>query len=174
MNINNIYIDNNLINIIYCNLSNKSKINFHLSNKYIYNMYHSNIKYLIYDYINIDYLKFRLFLLNNNYSSSDITNLGIVSVSNIPNVWKTEHISHYDIRFLFELVYKNLNINDKYIINNAKNSIILMFLKKIKKCLYINRYETMINIYKEPMLGTLHPLFNGYLKGNIEWTPILI
>ena len=174
MEFNQIFINENLIHIIFNHLSTHDKLSFFRVNKFTYLNYKEKIKLGIYKFINYDYLKFKTHLDNNKYSVYDIKEIGLKAVKEITMVWRTDYMAFFDLRYIFELIYLNLDIHDKDIKSNLKFNSLFMFMKRIKQCLDLNRTMTIWKILNEPMLYTLHSDFDGCLKNGVAWSPIKI
>ena len=79
----------------------------------------------------------------------------------VNTVWGGPMYGYYDLRFLFELIYAGLDVNNVKIIEASKEHINLHInMKRIKSCISFNRFETIQNIHKETMLYSLHISFN--------------
>jgi len=158
MEINNIYINNDIIHQIFNILNIDNQINFSYTNSFMYNLYYNNIKYNIYRYVNKDYLLYKKCINRFNYNETQIKILGMLAISN-PNPVFESTIKYYDLRYIFELIMNDLDINNPEIIyvNNSFN--MRFILKTIKKCKSFNRFETKNNINNESSLRSLHSLF---------------
>ena len=160
MEINDIYIDSNVIDIIFKKLNYEDMIQFLQVNKYMVKDYQNYIKYRIFDFINKDYRLFKGCFNRYAYNDKVIKELGIIALNKLNTIWETKLTSYYDLRFIFELIMNNLNINDKDIIE-ANNSLNIRFiLKKMNTCKSFNRFETIRKINNEPSLRSLHSTFH--------------
>ena len=166
MEINNIYINNDIVYYIFNKLSYKDKIAFSHINQYTYNEYKNSIKYSIFKYINTDYKLYKNCINRYKYNQNEIKDLGLIAITNMKTVWGSLQTDYYDLRYIFELIMKDLDINDKDIekINNKLNLQII--LQEVKNCRSFSRAQTILNISKLPMLHSLRYTFNNYDK---EW-----
>ena len=190
MDIQNIYINDDIIHNIFDNLDFHDKISFSQSNNYMYINYYDKIKYYIYLYLHKNYKLYKECINRFKYDKSQIKMLGMIALSD-PNTVKSltihnNYITYYDLRYIFELIMKDLDINDPDIVN-ANESINMRFiLNKIKKCKSFNRFETKNKINNESSLISLHTLFSPYIHNNthnihnnthnnthdIQWEPL--
>ena len=166
MEFNNIYINDDIVYYIFNKLSYKDKITFSHINKYTYDEYKNSIKYNIFKYINTDYKLYKDCINRYKYNQNEIKDLGLLAISDIRTTWGTLQTVYYDLRYIFELIMKNLDINDKDIqkINNKLN--LQLILQEIENCKSFSRAETILNISKMPILHSLRYTFNNYDK---EW-----
>jgi len=166
MEINNIYINDDIVYYIFNKLSYKDKVAFSHTNQYTYNKYKNSIKYNIFKYINTDYKLYKDCINRYKYNQNEIKDLGLIAITNIKTVWGSLQTDYYDLRYIFELIMKDLDINDKDIkkINNRLNLQII--LQEVKNCRSFSRAQTILNISKLPMLHSLRYTFNNYDK---EW-----
>ena len=179
MDINNIYITDHIIKNIIDILDLEDKISFTTCNKSIYEKYYDNIKVDIYKYINNDYKYFKRCINTFKYDILTIKTLGLLAIINPNVVWGGYKTKYYDLRYIFELMMKNLDINDIDIVNVNTSINIRFILNTLKRCIGINRYETKVKIQNEPCLRTLHydfalyPSYNIYNKIDLlEWACI--
>ena len=179
MNFNGIYLHEDLCFNIFDYLQIKDKCNFMKINKYTYNNYYKYLKKEIYKFVHTDYILFKLFLYNINYDKYEIDNIGILSLQKIDYVYhlynildETKELKKLDLRYIFELIYLNFNIDN---INNKLKYNELKFLcKKIKKCISFTRDLTYWNVLNHPCLYVLHYNFKGYFKNGKQWSKIKI
>jgi hypothetical protein len=166
MEISNIYINDDIVYYIFDKLSYEGKVAFSHINRYTYNEYKDTIKYNIFKYINTDYRLYKDCINRYKYNNNEIRDLGIIAIKNMKTVWGSLQTGYYDLRYIFELIMKDLDINDKDIkkINNKLN--LQLILQEIKKCKSFNRAETILNISKVPMLHALRYTFKNY---DNEW-----
>ena len=166
----NIYLDIYLIDIIYNNLNLKDKLSFSKVNKFIFINYHNKLKKEIYKYTNTNYSNFIILLNNIHYFDYEKLSIAQHTINTINKVYSSPTLLVYDLRFIFELIYRNINI---YKLKSDEN--LFRYLLKIKQCMYLNRDFTIWNINDEPMLQTLHWWFIPFNLRNIEnknWTSI--
>ena len=163
MELNNIFINENIIDIIYQLLSFDTKIIFNQLNRHTYLKYNLIIKNTVYQSINSDYYIFKRCFQRYTYSESELLELGICAIKDIQTIKGDIYLQEYmDLRYLFELIYRGFDIHHKDIINERKN--LTYIIKKIKSCISFNRFETIRNINKEPSLYPLHKLFKPRIK----------
>lgn len=168
MEINDIYITNDIIDLLLNQLNLKNKINFIKSNKFIYhNFIKLYEKYKIYLFINNDYLIFYNYLKNNDYSINDLNDFIKISIRNIPIVYKNNICGFYDLKYIFELFYINQNnlLSDSEI-KNINLHFYIHFYEKIKNILNNDRNICIQNIEKTKYLISLHQNFYGFYKSN--------
>lgn len=160
MEINDIYVDENILDIIFERLKLKEKISFCYTNSYIYNRYKKKIKDSIYKYINVDYNLFYDLFQRYSYNSEELGLLKEKSVYEVNPVAAGIH-TYYDLRFIFEIVYKyNCAFNNYEFPENKSN--LKICIKNIQKKISFNRFETINNINKDtslfPLAHTFKPL----------------
>tara|TARA_B110000285_G_scaffold14997_1_gene14779 strand:+ start:289 stop:654 length:366 start_codon:yes stop_codon:yes gene_type:complete len=97
------------------------------------------------------------------YTEEEIQELGIGAVKVVGSVWDISERGYYDLRYLFELIYRGLNI-DEDIIQNTKYSNLPIIMKKIKQCISFTRSETIHKVNNEVMLYSLHTLFTPIVQ----------
>jgi len=183
MELNSIYLDDNIINLIYNKLDIDSKIIFTYTNYFTYYNYNNINKTLIYNYIYSDYLLFKKLLNYFDYSSFELLKIGNTCLENIPKIaekktgsFQTNGINnnklnyYYDLRYFFELIINNISIKE-LIKSNDINDEIKFMLNKIFKYRYLSRFETLWKISSEPSLRTLNWNFNPCDK-DINWIKI--
>ena len=175
MEIQNIYINDDIIDNIFDNLSYHSKINFSQTTNYTYNKYYENIKYNIFLYLHKNYRLYKCCINRFKYNKSQIKILGMIALSDPNTVKWSPTIKYYDLRYIFELIMKDLDIHDPDIVN-ANESINMRFiLNQIKRCKSFNRFETKNKINNESSLISLHTLFSPYIYDNthnLQWEPL--
>jgi len=179
MNFNNIYLNDDLSFSIYNFLNFKGRINFMQINRYTRDTFLSSLKNHIYIYINEDYLKFKLFLDNMKYTKYELKNISLILAKEINYVYHfslffEEEFKKYDLRYLFELIYKDININDKEFVNSLKYPNIIDTIHELKRCISWSRELTIFNIINHPNLYSLHPDFNGYFKNDKYWCKLKV
>lgn len=160
MEFNKIYIPEIVINNIYENILDEENIIFSHINNFTFNTFRNINKYKIFRFINNNYKLFKQYLNTYKYSQIELDTIGIVSAFNIKLIKSRALYTYYDLRYIFELMMNDLDINDSDIIN-ANQSINMRFiLNRIKSCKSFNRFETKNNIQWEPSLRSLHKCFN--------------
>ena len=171
MNFSKIFINDNLIDIIYNKLDLNDKVNFSSINNYSFNNYKGINKSRIYLYVNNDIILFKKALERFNYSQNELLKISEIAINNIPNVkekksgsYQTNGINniyncYYDLRYIYELILYELHINNiefNNIVDNHSNDIIKFLINTIKKNISFTRTETAWKINSEPCLRTLH------------------
>ena len=135
-------------------------------------------KYKLITFLNLDYLQFYNYLNKYDYSK-DITYIGNIIVRafmNIPTVWASHRCGMYDLRFVFELMYKGYIIERDHVkIYNLH--FYIHFYNKIRDCISSTREQTLLNIEGCPYLFSLKrtPMFRKTTKNgvNFHWVPLL-
>ena len=148
-------------------------------NKFFYELLTPKLqKYKLITFLNQDYLQFYKFLNEYDYSG-DITYMEKVIVRSfmtIPTVWASHICGMYDLRFIFELMYKGYDIKTEDIkIYNLH--FYIHFYSRIKKCIANTRKETLSNIDKCAYLFSLrkNPKFRKTSKNGpeFEWVSLV-
>jgi len=181
MEFSDLFINENLVNLIYNNLVINDKVNFSSINKYSYNNYKGINKLRVYEYVNKDYKLFRKALERFKYSQEELLNISDIAIKNIPIVkekktgtFQTNGIenlfnNYYDLRYLFELILNGLNTKSlefdnimvgTFNLNNDSRLKLMYIIKIIRKNISFSRTETIWKINSEPSLRTLHSSFN--------------
>lgn len=154
MELNDIYLDENIIYNIIQNLNLNDKMMFCKSNKKIYELFYKDIKYDIYDTIN-DYKLYREFMRRFKYDKYHLECIGILVLENIGTIW-INYNEYYDLRFIYECILQNLDTNDKSIKNSIKNNNIELLLSVLHNCKSLNNFETQVKVNMEPCLISIH------------------
>ena len=162
MEFNKVYLDDNLLYKIYNLLPFNDMITFSYINQYTYNNYKQKTKYKIFLFLNNDYKLFRKCLQFYKYSITELYYLGKYSINNINYVtrYDNDDIHYYDLRFIFELIYNKFNYKNIPI----KDEFLIKAIKYIKKSISFNRFETIYNISKYPLLHSLSYMFTPKTK----------
>lgn len=160
MEFNNIYINDNICYEIFLNLNIKDKINFIQINKYTRDNFLFLIQNDIYNFINKDYNKFKLYINNLKYNKKQLKNIASFCTNNINyiyyySIFFEENIKKIDIRYIFEVILLGLNKKDLYI----QNKNLKVKINEIYKCLSLSRDLTMLNVMDNFELFVLHPNF---------------
>ena len=121
MEFNSLFLTNDIINIIFEGLSHHDKITFSHINQYTYHNYHNKCKYLLFDHLNKDYKSFKEWMKRYTYTENELEKIGIVCISDIRTVWESPLNCYYDLRYIFELIYANLDYNNKEIKNRIQH-----------------------------------------------------
>tara|TARA_B100000902_G_scaffold399131_2_gene468574 strand:- start:475 stop:957 length:483 start_codon:yes stop_codon:yes gene_type:complete len=154
MELNNIYLDENILYNIIKNLNLNDKMMFCKSNKKIYNIFYKDIKYDIYDSLN-DYKLYREFMRRFEYNKYHLECIGILVLENMKTIW-INYNEYYDLRFIYECILQNLDTNNKIIKNSIKNDNIKLLLSVLDNCKSFNRFETQLKVNMEPCLLSIH------------------
>lgn len=151
-----IYINEHLLDNIFDNLEIDDQIIFTHINKYTYTRYMYSVKSLVYQYINNDYNIFYTCICRYKYTDIELKRLCNLSLHNL-DIDIIYGKRYYDLRYIFELLYRRRDIyNSIQIDNNKMNTIV----KNIKTIMGIDRYDTINNINNHPMLFQLrHTLY---------------
>ena len=166
MDFQNIYIPHEIIDIIFQNMDYLNKKNFILINKYLYKKYNKKIHFYRLDiYLNNDYKKFYLLLNYHDYKEDKIYLEKVLnlSINNLQTVWKNDNNGYFDLRFLFELIYKhkrlikNLEFKNPY---KHNNHIIIAIINTIILSIKSTRKETLNEINNNSYLSSLKNDFN--------------
>ena len=166
MEFNNIYIDPNINDYIFEQLKYEDMIIFLQINKFTLSRYSEAVKNKVFDFLNVDYRLYKQCFMRYKYDSLTIKTLGIQAIACLNNV-VAHHNRYYDLRFTFELILNGLDIYDEDIISANEKSNVRFILKKMYGCKSFTRFETILNVNKEPSLCSLHSLFHpsvDYLK----------
>ena len=148
-------------------------------NKFFYELFTPRIqKYKLITFLNQDYLQFYNCLNEYDYSE-EITYMEKVIVRSfmtIPTVWASHSCGMYDLRFIFELMYKGYDIEtDDIKIYNLH--FYIHFYSRIKQCIANTRKETLSNIDKCAYLFSLrkNPKFRKTIKNGpeFEWVSLV-
>ena len=174
MELNNIYLNKEHIDLIFSKLDIKDKTSFIQINKYINNVYKKSLKDLIFNYINTDYKDFFYLFKRYSYSSSEMEVLKEKSIYGI-NAVDAGVYKYYDLRFIFELVYKYSGIYDNYEYPKDKENIGDIILG-IKDSISFDRFETINNMNHKSELYSLSRYFKPLLWKTKEdkWTELFI
>jgi len=161
----------------FCEVKEKKKLCE--VNKFFYELFTPRIqKYKLITFLNQDYLQFYNCLNNYDYSD-EITYMEKVIVRSfmtIPTVWASHSCGMYDLRFIFELMYKGYDIEtDDIKIYNLH--FYIHFYSRIKQCIANTRKETLSNIDKCAYLFSLrkNPKFRKTIKNGpeFEWVSLV-
>ena len=154
MELNDIYLVENILYNIIQNLNLNDKMMFCKLNKKIYDMFYKDIKYGIYDSLN-DYKLYREFMRRFKYDKYHLECLGILVLENMGTIW-INYNQYYDLRFIYECILQNLDINNKNIKKSIKNDNINLLLSVLNSCKSLNRFETQVKVNMEPCLVSIH------------------
>lgn len=154
MEINDIYLDENILFNIIQNLNLNDKIMFCKSNKKIYELFYTDIKYGIYDSLN-DYKLYREFMRRFKYDKYHLECIGILVLENMGTI-SINYNQYYDLRFIYECILQNLDTNNKNIKKSIKNDNIKLILSVLNSCKSFNHFETQLKVNMEPCLISIH------------------
>ena len=154
MELNHIYLDENILYNIIQNLNLNDKMIFCKSNKKIYELFYVDIKYDIYDSLN-DYKLYREFMRRFKYDKYHLECIGILVLENMKTIW-INYNEYYDLRFIYECILQNLDINDKSIKKSIKNDNIRLLLSILYNCKSFNHFETQLRVNMIPCLSSIH------------------
>ena len=176
MEVNNVYLDEEIINIFFDLLDFKSKINFTKINKTSFSTYKDKVRNEIFNYINNDYLLFYECLKRFRYTEDEKLKLmkDSLNVNTVLNVSGR----FCDLRFIFELCYYSkksfyVNICTNGLLNDRK--ILELMIKEIFNSMSFNRYETILNIEKRMILYSLKRSFKPifWKTNDARWTYLI-
>lgn len=153
MELNGIYLIREITDLIFDKLNHKDKVCYSQINHYTNIVYKKVLKDSIFKYINVEYSIFFDLFSRYKYNSEEINLLKEKAIYDINPVTSGIH-TYYDLRFIFELVYKYNCIFNNYEFPKNKSNIKIC-IENIKKNISFNRYETLNNINNN---GTLYPL----------------
>ena len=169
-----------LLNILKEIISIKDKYHFMMINKEKYYLLKKEIiKYKLIHYLNNDYLNFYDLLQNKDYSTDDffMNKIILKSFMRIPILEVSKVCSMYDLRFVFELMYKGYGLNSKEIKLISIPHFYIHFYNVILNCLTSNRKETLKKINKSKFLFSLqqNPKFSESIrsKKDFVWDSIV-
>ena len=172
MELNNVYLDEEIINIFFDLLDFKSKINFTKINKVLFVLYKDKVRCGIFQYINHDYLLFHECLKRFKYTKKEQIilmdkSLDVNSVMNVSGQF-------CDLRFIFELCYYSRNYFYKNTYKKGKlkgKDILSLMIKEICNSISFNRFETILNIEGKMILYSLKRSFKPILwkTNDPEW-----
>ena len=172
MDINNIYFDEEIMNIFFHLLDFNSKVNFTKTNKTLFVLYKDKVRHQAFNYINHDYLLFHECLKRFKYTKEEQIklidkSLDVNSVINVSGQF-------CDLRFIFELCYylRNYFYKNTYKKGKLKGKDILsLMIKEIYNSISFNRFETILNIEGKMILYSLKKSFKPILwkTNDTEW-----
>ena len=132
-------------------------INYSLVNKTFYEKYHKDLqKYKLKLCINKDYRETYHLLDKYEYDIQSEYMKEVIkkSIKTIPNIWKNNIAALYDMRYIFEIMYR-YELEDE-VIKNLNIHFFIHFYKIIKSCIVRGeRRITINNINKSSILTSL-------------------
>jgi hypothetical protein len=170
------HLPNDIILNIFENIDKiKDLINFSQINSLIYKLLGNKLsKIRIINYINNDYYKYYKYLYTYIYDIEFLQYLLNIAVNNILTVWGNEQNGFYDMRYIFELMYKGCVLDEK---EYGNKHFYKHFYYKIKDCIIVNnRSQTINNINISFNLTSLKTKFNYFKKGeylNKRYIPLI-
>jgi len=171
MEINNIYFEEGIIDIIFNALDYTDKFSFSKLNHFT-TKYKDAIKYQVFNLINKDYHKYKLLMKMYRFNQNELLDLGILAVNDVDILWGTTLTGYYDLRYIFELVFAGLNIYHSSIKENCKGVNLFFLIRQIKSCLSFNRFETIRNINNHASLRVLNIAFLPLKTYDKKWITI--
>jgi hypothetical protein len=186
----------------------KDKHNMIQVNKYFNNLFQDDFnkyyvkkllntdfnKYYVKKLLNTDYLEFYKYLNKYDYEMDYLNTLLINATEDIHTVWSQYVSGTYDLRYIFELMYKGCvlkdNIETMYQgsiikvnitsysdrrVNNDTRNIYKNFYKHIvQSIVYNDRHATLFNIeHSGVMLSALKQSYTYYKRGEYENKPYI-
>ena len=139
MELSDIYIDDNILFIIFRKLSFIDMIRFSHVNKLTYNIFYNDNKNLIHNYINYDYKRFYALLNMYKYEFDEISQMGLQSIMNMKTIMTNNDKIYYDLRYLFELVNKGFTVTTEFNNSSLDKKVILIMFKAMKRCISFSR-----------------------------------
>ena len=114
-------------------------------------------------------------VISKDHAMDYLNNLLIKAIEKILTVWGNRSCGFYDMRFIFELMYKSCiieqNINN---LNSTAKHFYRFFYNNIKNCIvYNDRQTTLINIEKSSNLTSLKKKFNYYKHDDYKNKPYI-
>ena len=173
----------------------KDKHNMIQVNKYFNNLFQDDFnKYYVKKLLNTDYLEFYKYLNKYDYEMDYLNKLLINATEDIHTVWSQYVSGTYDLRYIFELMYKGCTLKDNIEtmyqgsiikvnitsysdirVNNDTINFYKNFYKHIvQSIVYNDRQATLFNIeHSSGMLSALKQSYNYYKKGEYENKPYI-
>tara|TARA_B100000214_G_scaffold375534_1_gene362416 strand:- start:5366 stop:5854 length:489 start_codon:yes stop_codon:yes gene_type:complete len=150
MEMNNVYITEYLLDCIFDKMTDRDYILFSHINRVTYKRYKPIIKNKIFGYINTNYELFSQLIRSYSYSDDE---LGLLTQDSIYKMKPMNIFNnyYYDLRYVFELIYKDKRIFDTFSFPKKCRNLKLIILN-IRKSISFNRSETMNNINNNPIL----------------------
>ena len=165
---------------IYINLPIRERIQFIKTNKFLYENFKKEIqKYKLKSYANKDYINFYYTLKDNTYDDhyEKIYMNEIIArcFMYIPNIWASQNCGVYDLRFIFELMFKGYDPGKE--VKRYNVHFYIHFYKRIKDCLSDSREETLAKIETDSYLFSLkqNPKFRTDRNGkDFKWHLLIL
>lgn len=174
-----IFLNKDILEIIFIKLPIRERIEFIKTNKFFYENFKKEIqKYKLILYANKDYVNFYHTL--NDYKYEDyyeklyMDKIIARCFMYIPNVWQSRVCCLYDMRFIFELMFKGYDPGEG--VKKYKSHFYIHFYKRIKDCISEDREETLEKIEKDSYLFSLkkNPKFRTDRNGkDFQWHSLI-
>ena len=119
MEFNRVFIDNDIISKIYEYLDARSKVRFTHICSNTYNNYSMLARREILNVINKDYDIFFELIRRYKYTVDELNEIGLIGVKTINIIWGSSLKGYYDLRYLFEIIYKGMDIKNEEIVKKA-------------------------------------------------------
>ena len=161
MELCNIYIPKDIIENIYIKIKIEDNLYFTHINKYTYENFKIKNKNKIFEFINKDYKLFKKYINTYNYNQQEIDNIGLISMLNTIEITSSLY-NYYDLRFIFEALYRKSKINTELI----NNKVLIFIINCLKKSISFNRFETIYNINNDLCL---YPLHYNFIPNDDNW-----
>ena len=153
----------------------KDCVNYSLINKKFYERYNKDlIKYKLELCMNKDYREVYNLLEKYKYdiNSKYMKNIIKKSIKDMPTIWKNNVAGFYDMRYLFEIIYR-YKIEDD-LVKELNLHFHIHFFASLKSCIVKNnRNETIKNINKNRILSSLRKDFlikeNRHSNSKSKW-----
>jgi len=169
-------IPNEIFLIIYNNIyETKNKKYFIQINKNTNNLLQEEFDKLYFEKtLNNNYLQFYKLLNKYDYDMDYLNSLLIKAIEKILTVWGNRSCGFYDMRFIFELMYKGCIPENIGNLNFTAKHFYRLFYNNIKNCIvYNDRQTTLINIENSSNLLSLKRKFNYYKHGDYKNKPYI-
>jgi hypothetical protein len=138
MELNDIYLDENILYDIIKNLNLNDKMMFCKSNKKLYDSFN-------------EYKLYREYIKRFKYDNYHLECIGILVLENMGTIW-INYNEYYDLRYIYECILQNLNMNNI----KTKNDNIGYLLSVLNNCKSFNHFETQLKVNMEPSLFSIH------------------
>ena len=161
MDFNKIYLPENIIYNIYENIPDELNVTFTHINNYTYTNFRNITKYKIFKFINTNYKLYKKYINIYQYDNQEINNIGLLSAINVPEINCVIN-NYYDLRYLFEALYKKSVIN----LDLVENKIVKYLISLIENCISFDRFQTIYKINNNIALYSLH---YNFIPNEDEW-----
>jgi hypothetical protein len=152
----------------------KDKYHFVIINQEFYYLLKKELtKYQLIYHLNNDYLNFYNLLQSEDYSNDDsfMDRVILRAFMTVPIIEVSRVCSMYDLRFIFELMYKGYGLDPKEIKLISITHFFVHFYNVILNCLTSSRKQTLKNISKSKFLFSLQrkPKFSESVRSKKEF-----